>query len=474
MIEIIGTELNQWDVGRLVQITGIEAKYAHFANKGDSKAVIMDVVDKEAKIPDYLLQTGKPLCVYAVKDGITIESKTFYVKNRERPENYVYEIDQRNYIYELISSAENAVSDASLATESANLAANAANTSAAYAHAATNSANTAAVSANEAARNADAATNEANRVSQELQEARDSGEFTGPGIVILGSYNTEAELIAAHPKGEPGEYYLVGYYLYTWSKKENKWLNVGNIQGTDGYAPVITIASEEALSAALINIYQSMSDGYAKTFRMSITVANLSIGGGIWFVTVCRSTTKYGFAEAVRYGGSGGLFYTNNLQEGTWSGWTNVSPSKFAPSGYGLNNDFKTTANAADFNGYLTNGWYKYLNDAGVTLVPGFVVYYAICRVDSYSTSYVVQTLYPRAYTGCSLQRYYSNGVWSEWGWVNPPLNINVEYRTTELYKGVAVYKKVDANGNILWRRDGESQWHLLSSADYIATATVE
>lgn len=278
MIEIIGHALSQWDVGRSVQITGIEADHAHFANKGDSKAVIMGVVDTKAKIPDYLLQTGKQLCVYAVKDGITVESKTFYVQKRERPENYVYEDDQRNYIYELITDAEVAID------------------------------------------NANAAANEANRVVRELQEVE----------------------------------------------------------------------------------------------------------------------------------------------------------AKFAPAGYGLNNDFKTTANIADLNGYLTNGWYKYLNDAGVTLVPGFVVYYALCRVDSYSTSYVVQTLYPRAYTGCSLQRYFSNGVWSEWGWVNPPLTTNVEYRTTERYKGAAVYKKVDANGNILWRKDGESQWHLLSSADYVATATVE
>ena len=100
MIEIIGAELNQWDVGRVVKITGIEADHAHFANKGDSKAVIMGVVETEAKIPDYLLQTGKQLCVYAVKNGITIESKTFYVKNRERPEEYVYEdVIHSVYIY---------------------------------------------------------------------------------------------------------------------------------------------------------------------------------------------------------------------------------------------------------------------------------------------------------------------------------------------------------------------------------------
>ena len=141
MIEIVGNELYQWDTGRVVEITGIEVEYVHFANKGDSKAVIMGAVDINAKIPDFLLQSGKQLCVYAVKDGITVESKTFYVKHRERPENYVYEDDQRNYIYELVANAEEALEsmrwayedptqateNANLATESANLAAKNAN-----------------------------------------------------------------------------------------------------------------------------------------------------------------------------------------------------------------------------------------------------------------------------------------------------------------------------------------------------------
>lgn len=121
MIEIIGTALNQWDTGRSVSVTG--ASHVHFANQGDSKAVIMELANSQALIPDYLLQTGKQLCVYAVANGVTIESKMFSVKKRERPENYVYEEDQRNYIYELITNAENAVEDATLATQNANEAA---------------------------------------------------------------------------------------------------------------------------------------------------------------------------------------------------------------------------------------------------------------------------------------------------------------------------------------------------------------
>ena len=56
----------------------------------------------------------------------------------------------------------------------------------------------------------------------------------------------------------------------------------------------------------------------------------------------------------------------------------------------------------------------------------------------------------------------------------DPPMEPNVEYRTTERYKSNPVYKKVDGNGNILWRAGNESTWHLLASAESIATATVE
>ena len=168
MIEIVGSELNQWDVGRYVKITDIEAEYAHFANKGDSKAVIMGIADSQAKIPDYLLQTGKQLCVYAVKNGITLKSKTFYVKHLERPENYVYEDDRRNYIYELITNAEAAAEGANIAAESANLAAKNANDSVASANAATENANKSAGDADIAAKNANDAADKANHTAKSL------------------------------------------------------------------------------------------------------------------------------------------------------------------------------------------------------------------------------------------------------------------------------------------------------------------
>lgn len=109
MIQIAGSNLSQWDVGRSVSVSDSKATHVHFANQGDSKAPIIKIENGEAKIPDYLLQTGKALNAYAVLDGVTLESRSFAVRKRERPENYVYEDDRRNYIYELITRAEDAV-----------------------------------------------------------------------------------------------------------------------------------------------------------------------------------------------------------------------------------------------------------------------------------------------------------------------------------------------------------------------------
>ena len=195
MIEIVGTALHQWDVGRYVQVTGIEVEYVHFANKGDSKAPIVGAVDGRAKIPEHLLQTGKQLCVYAVKDGITVESKIFYVKHRERPDDYVYEEEDRDFIYALITNAENATRYALSATEGAN-------TATANANLATENANKAAVSANEAASSASLAAKNAN-------EAADKANHTAKSLMVVGS----AEGDSIH-LDDAIDQYLVGLRIF--------------------------------------------------------------------------------------------------------------------------------------------------------------------------------------------------------------------------------------------------------------------
>ena len=123
MIMVVGPQLSQWDVGRIVSVSKSNATHVHFANQGDAKAVIIEIIEGSAKIPDYLLQTGKTVVAYAVLNGVTQETRSFPVRKRERPENYVYEDDHRNYIYEWITNAEKAAEAANLATQNANEAA---------------------------------------------------------------------------------------------------------------------------------------------------------------------------------------------------------------------------------------------------------------------------------------------------------------------------------------------------------------
>ena len=62
-------------------------------------------------------------------------------------------------------------------------------------------------------------------------EKGDKGE-QGTGVTLKGRYDSLSALIAAHPKGNEGDAYMVGVNLYAWSGTE--WINCGNIQGPKG------------------------------------------------------------------------------------------------------------------------------------------------------------------------------------------------------------------------------------------------
>lgn len=48
---------------------------------------------------------------------------------------------------------------------------------------------------------------------------------------------------------------------------------------------------------------------------------------------------------------------------------------------------------------------------------------------------------------GTRMQRIRANGVWQPWEYVNPPMQVGLEYRTTERYKGKPVYIKAVDTG---------------------------
>lgn len=107
-----------------------------------------------------------------------------------------------------------------------------------------------------------------------------------------------------------------------------------------------------------------------------------------------------------------------------------------APSGFGLGVE---AVLASDCNTTLKNGWYY--ASSTTTNKPGSLnncTFFVLAR----NSSQVYQYFFNQS-NGCVMQRYTTNGgsTWTE-EWINPPMALDTEYRTTERFNGMPVYCK--------------------------------
>lgn len=93
----------------------------------------------------------------------------------------------------------------------------------------------------------------------------------GTSVTILGSYNTLADLQAAHPTGSAGDSYMVGADLYVWNG--SAWEDVGQIQGPQG--PQGPIGNTGAAGADGVGISSVFEQYYLSNSSHSPT-------GGSW------------------------------------------------------------------------------------------------------------------------------------------------------------------------------------------------
>lgn len=95
---------------------------------------------------------------------------------------------------------------------------------------------------------------------------------------------------------------------------------------------------------------------------------------------------------------------------------------------------------ASDCNAALTNGWY-YANATTANKPGDFnnCTFFVLAR----NSSQVYQYFFDQS-NGCVMQRYTTNGgsTWTE-EWTNPPMEVGVEYRTTERWCGKALYTQI-------------------------------
>lgn len=99
----------------------------------------------------------------------------------------------------------------------------------------------------------------------------------GTGVTILGSFDSEEALQAAHATGNIGDSYLVGGYLYVWSATDAKWTNVGKIQGPQGEDGVSPVRGEDYWTAEdIAEIKEYIDDAVTDTFGKGVSIPSSS------------------------------------------------------------------------------------------------------------------------------------------------------------------------------------------------------
>ena len=115
-----------------------------------------------------------------------------------------------------------------------------------------------------------------------------------------------------------------------------------------------------------------------------------------------------------------------------------IAGGNFAPDGYGLGEE---PPFVEDLNDAVVNGWYKAIGNTTKNypaLITGLGGAYGVLFVQTRGY-YKYQEL---RYKNEVAVRYFDGTAWSEWEYVNPPMALGVEYRTTERRAGKPLYVK--------------------------------
>lgn len=118
-----------------------------------------------------------------------------------------------------------------------------------------------------------------------------------------------------------------------------------------------------------------------------------------------------------------------------------------APGGFGLGSDYgKMLTSDDDLDDCINNGVYQW-ESSTPKKAPS-----AYCKMRVWTgsgwASQEIMTAYADQKDSIR-RRVLNNGVWGPFEWVNPPMKLGVEYRTTERYLGKPVYCKVVNCGNL-------------------------
>ena len=114
-----------------------------------------------------------------------------------------------------------------------------------------------------------------------------------------------------------------------------------------------------------------------------------------------------------------------------------------APAGYGLGvytYSDRVARTKAQLDTFKENGYWSYQGGDNENLVSNGAFTYCYGHTVNYTANFVKQFAF--ALDGGRIERTCNQGTWGEWEWVNPLMQLGVEYRTTERFDGKVVYAK--------------------------------
>ena len=92
MLEIQGGryEFYQWDINQYLLVDNPDIKEIHFSNIYQKEAMVVEVKDGKAAVPNILLQTAMYIHAYAFCGECVQYEASYRVKQRKKPADYVY------------------------------------------------------------------------------------------------------------------------------------------------------------------------------------------------------------------------------------------------------------------------------------------------------------------------------------------------------------------------------------------------
>ena len=243
----------------------------------------------------------------------------------------------------------------------------------------------------------------------------------GKNFMVLGYYETLSALNAAVPSPGPGDTYGVGteppYAFYMYDQTISNWRYVGNLQGPAGSQGEKGDKGDKGDTGAT---GPQGPEG--------------PVGGASNFVRYDAAQT---LTDAQKQQARGNI--------------------DAAPDGFGLGGSATLLTSADNLDALMKNGWFYYntSNAPQGTLPTALASYAALVHVSAAGNTCMQEAYDPTDSTlhGTVLRRtVYGLGAGAQiypWEWVNPPMQLSVEYRTTERYLGKPVYVKAVDCGNL-------------------------